>query len=96
MDADLTCKEFDGFLADYLSGELAQDVRANFEHHLDLCPQCVDYLATYRDSIRLGQKAFEQEQPPAVPEQLIAAILAARRAEQASADGVGEEQTPDQ
>jgi anti-sigma factor RsiW len=77
----LTCEELIDFLAAYLDGELPADARARFERHLSLCPPCVDYLAGYRESVRLGKRAYapEADLPADVPDELVAAILAARR-----------------
>ena len=76
----LSCRELIDFLADYLDGELAADVRAAFEAHLAECPYCVDYLETYRATIHLGKQALaaETEILEDVPAELVAAILAAR------------------
>jgi anti-sigma factor RsiW len=77
----VTCREFADFIGEYLSGDLAPDVRAAFERHLSRCSNCQKYLAGYREIVRLGKLALaDDEAPPAdVPEDLIAAILAARR-----------------
>jgi anti-sigma factor RsiW len=77
----LTCRELIDFLAAYLDDELASAARADFEAHLSLCPHCVDYLASYRETIRLGKQACEPdvELPADVPRELVDAILAARR-----------------
>jgi anti-sigma factor RsiW len=76
-----TCRELIDFLAAYLDGELAPEVRAAFDTHLSLCPDCVAYLASYRETIRLGKQACEPdgELPADVPGELVDAILAARR-----------------
>lgn len=76
----MTCKEIIDFLMRYLDGELAADESARFEEHLAICPPCVAYLQTYKESVRLGRSACVtgvdcQE----VPEDLVQAILAARR-----------------
>ena len=78
----MTCREFADFIADYLSGELASDRRAAFEHHLRLCVNCQRYLAGYEATVKLGQRAFADDDaavPANVPEELVQAILAARR-----------------
>ena len=77
----LTCRELIDFLAAYLDGELAPEARAAFEAHLSLCPNCVDYLSSYRETIRLGLQACEPdaELPADVPPELVDAILAACR-----------------
>jgi anti-sigma factor RsiW len=77
----LTCQELIEFLADYVDGELAADERSRFDAHLAVCPHCVDYLHGYRESIRLGRAAYaaESELPDDVPDELVDAILAARK-----------------
>ena len=78
----MTCRELADFLADYLAGELPDDRRAAFEHHLARCPACVHYVAAYRAATDLGRRAFEEDQgaiPADVPEELVRAILASRK-----------------
>jgi anti-sigma factor RsiW len=76
----MNCREFTEFLHEYLFGELPDLERAEFEKHLAECPWCVRYLDSYRKTIRLAKSASEGEPPPAdAPEELIQAILSARR-----------------
>ena len=78
----LTCREIADFLADYFAGELGADDRSRFEEHLAECPDCVAYLRSYADAIRLAREACAEAHDPApasVPERLVQAILAARR-----------------
>ena len=80
----MTCRELADFIMDYLSGELPPDVRSAFDNHLTLCPACVNYLAAYKATIELNRQVFRQpdapaDAEPAVPEDLVKAILAARR-----------------
>jgi anti-sigma factor RsiW len=82
MPVELTCREFADFLMAYDDGELPPAERARFDAHLDECPDCVAYLQSYRATIALGKQAFADEDAAAadeVPEQLVQAILAARR-----------------
>ena len=77
----MTCKELVEFLMDYLDGLLSESERRRFEEHLGECPDCVAYLATYREAARLGKEACTAGDsiPTDVPEELVRAILAARR-----------------
>ena len=78
----MTCRELVEFLMDYLDGQLSEPERLCFEEHLGECPDCVAYLATYQEAIRLGKEACkvgDDALPPEVPEDLVRAILAARR-----------------
>jgi anti-sigma factor RsiW len=80
----VTCREFADFMGDYLSDELSTESRALFEHHLSLCINCQRYLASYRETVSLGKRAFEEDDasvPSEVPEDLVKAILAARSKE---------------
>jgi anti-sigma factor RsiW len=77
----MTCREFADVLLDYLDGVLPEARQACFEEHLAECPDCVAYLATYRETIRLGKAAYSDEEavPVGVPEELVQAVLSARR-----------------
>jgi anti-sigma factor RsiW len=80
----VTCRELADFILDYLSGDLAADVRAAFEHHLTLCPACVNYLDAYKATIDLTRRVVRgadgsADAPSDAPEELVRAILAARQ-----------------
>jgi anti-sigma factor RsiW len=79
---ELTCREVSEFLMAYDDGELSARERTAFDEHLAECPDCVAYLASYRATVELGRKAFADQAADAegqVPEELVTAILAARR-----------------
>jgi anti-sigma factor RsiW len=78
----MTCREFADFMMDYLSGDLSATTRQDFERHLSLCANCRTYLAGYAETVRLGRRAFQHDDadvPAEVPEDLVTAILAARK-----------------
>ena len=77
----MTCREFIDFLADYRSEQLPAEERARFEAHLGECPECVAYLKSYEDTVKLAKGAFRhwgEDVPDEVPKKLVQAILAAR------------------
>jgi anti-sigma factor (TIGR02949 family) len=76
----MTCRELIDFLAAYLDGELDPETRERFERHLSVCKSCVDYLASYRETIRLGKQAClpDDALPEGIPSELVDAILASR------------------
>ncbi len=79
----MTCRELVDFLMDYLEEELSAEERAVFEGHLGDCPTCVNYLDSYRETVRLGKALCEDPEGPVpddVPEELVRGILAAREA----------------
>jgi predicted anti-sigma-YlaC factor YlaD len=76
----VTCREFAEFVSDYLAGDLAPDLAETFRKHLDCCPDCVNYLETFKRTVQAAQwaKSPEAPLPPDVPERLIQAIRASR------------------
>ena len=79
----IDCEQFESFLIDYLEGDLPDRQCAVFEFHLKICRECRDYLAAYRRTIELGKATFAEPEAPlpeSVPEDLVKAVLAARRA----------------
>jgi anti-sigma factor RsiW len=77
----MTCREVADFILDYSTGELCDEVREVFERHLSVCPNCREYLAQYSTTVELGRHAFDDEAvavESGIPEELVAAILAAR------------------
>ena len=77
----MTCREFADFMDAYLAGELLAYDLGSYYYHISVCPNCVRYLAQYRDAIAFGRSAFADANavvPGDVPEDLIAAIMAAR------------------
>jgi predicted anti-sigma-YlaC factor YlaD len=78
----LTCREFADFMMEYLSGQMASNVRRQFDSHLSQCINCRKYITSYEETVKLGKRAFDGETvalPTDVPEDLVTAILAARR-----------------
>ena len=86
MSKELTCKEFINFIVDFLSDELRPAKRVAFEQHLEVCADCVNYLASYEQTIRIGREVCSDDDtlPADIPETLVDAILQARRAAQDS------------
>lgn len=78
----MTCREVTEFLTEYFSGELPPDPRRAFEKHLETCQECVAYLKNYEETVKLGKAVFrhpDERVSDEVPEELVQAILAARR-----------------
>ena len=78
----ITCKDFADFIGRYLDGELSDAESSEFDAHMKLCPSCIDYM----ESIKTTQECCkcmcddpEAEVPAEVPEDLIQAILRAKK-----------------
>lgn len=77
----MSCRDVLGFLLEYLAGELPATQEVVFERHLMECPSCVNYLNSYRQTVRLGQSVADASLPEALPEALVQAILLAASTE---------------
>jgi len=79
----LSCREFIDFIMAWLDCELDPETRRCFAAHLEMCPDCVDYLESYQHTVELGKAAWDAPGdapvPDEVPEELVQAVLAARR-----------------
>lgn len=80
----VTCREFADFVMDYLDDGLAAEERQRFEAHLAECPDCVRYLQEYRDTLAVVRGPaptadIDAEVAGDVPEDLVRAVLAARK-----------------
>ena len=78
----MTCQDLADFIIDYVEKKLPDVQRTTFEEHLAVCPSCIEYLKSYRTTKMvlddLGCDAQERV-PSEVPEDLVNAILAARK-----------------
>ena len=72
----ITCRELISFMDDYVAGGLPPAKVVEFERHLKVCPSCVAYLASYRETIRLARAAVAPPAVEDVPPELLTAILA--------------------
>jgi anti-sigma factor RsiW len=76
----MTCRDIIEFLTEYTAGKVPPEERAIFEEHLALCPPCVAYLRNYQATVQLEKAALcTPEKADPMPEELVAAILAARK-----------------
>ena len=75
----ITCHELLDFLYLYLEDELPEDRRADFDRHLAVCDACREYIRRYQEAIQLGRSAFSDTGAVDVPEELVQAVLEARR-----------------
>ncbi len=78
----MTCRELIEALIDFTGSEQPPAERRYFEEHLDLCPDCRSYLASYRVTVELGRRVVrhpETGDTQDLPEELVRRILAAQR-----------------
>ena len=78
----MNCRECAEFLLQYVSGELPPETLEVFSRHLAKCRNCEIYMEQYRLTITAGKQACASEDATAlpIPDELVRAILAARKA----------------
>ncbi|MCP5084676.1 MAG: hypothetical protein GY948_23555 [Alphaproteobacteria bacterium] len=79
----ITCEVFEDFILAYLDDDLPPKQKFVFELHLKVCRECQEYLRAYRASIELSKKGGQADAafaPGDVPEDLITAVVEARKA----------------
>ena len=77
----ITCDAFEDFILAYLEDELTANQRRLFEVHLKVCKSCRRYLTDYRKALAATKSLAKEEKAAleSVPEDLIAAVLAANK-----------------
>ncbi|MFN3241934.1 MAG: anti-sigma factor family protein [Planctomycetota bacterium] len=81
--ARVRCEECVEFLLDYVDGRLPAEQRFQFESHVAFCPACEDYVENYKQAAELcrdGGERLRSEQERPLPQELVDAILKARKA----------------
>ena len=77
---ELTCRQIIDFVQAFIDDELPSREQTIFELHLKICPDCVNYLDSYEATQRISKLAAETEpEMKPIPDELIRAILAARK-----------------
>ena len=64
--ATITCEQVTALLIDYVAGDLDPATTLVLERHVQNCPDCVAFLHTYRESIRLTRTLRYED----IPEEL--------------------------
>lgn len=79
----ITCRECDEFIVSYLDGTLSSRQQFLFNTHMKLCRVCHEYLEHYKQTIEIAKNAYvKSEAPKDMPDELVQAILAAKRGAQ--------------
>ena len=79
---EISCRELIELLSSYEDDTLEPERRAVFDRHIGICPPCLAYLASYRATVAAGRSVCDEEDdelPEDLPDELLRAILAARR-----------------
>ena len=76
----ISCQEVVELVTDYLDGAMSPDHVARFDHHLSLCEGCVFYVEQSRMTIAAVGRIGEEDVPPDVRDDLVAAFRDFKRA----------------
>ena len=66
-----TCKEITDLIFGYLNDTLNPSVKRDFERHLRICPDCVNFLNTYRKTAATSASLRPEAMPVKVRENVL-------------------------
>jgi anti-sigma factor RsiW len=66
----ISCKKEISFISGYIADQLDNAERFAFESHLDACPDCAAFLATYRKTIELTRSFLQSRSSQTFPPKL--------------------------
>jgi Putative zinc-finger len=56
-----TCKEITDLIFGYLNDTLSRSVKRDFQRHLRVCPDCVNFLNTYKKTVATSRSLRPEE-----------------------------------
>jgi anti-sigma factor RsiW len=77
----LSCRELVELVTDYLEGALSRRDRKRFEQHIAGCVNCTEYVAQFRETIRLTGTLREQDISEGAADELLQVFAAWKRGE---------------
>jgi hypothetical protein len=66
-----TCKEITDLIFGYVNGRLAPRVKRDFQRHLRICPDCVNFLNTYKKTVATSRSLRPEEMPANVRDNIL-------------------------
>ena len=75
----ISCQEVVELVTDYLEGALPAAEAARFEHHLELRDGCAYYVEQIRMTVDAVGRIGEEDVPPGVRDDLVAAFRSFKR-----------------
>jgi Putative zinc-finger len=66
-----TCKEITDLIFGYLNDTLSPSVRRDFKRHLRICPDCVNFLNTYKKTASVTRSIRPEEIPPKIRQNIL-------------------------
>ena len=69
--SEKTCKQIADLMADYLSDKLRPTVKQEFAKHLSICPDCVNFVNSYKKTVQSMATLRAEEIPPQVRDNIL-------------------------
>jgi hypothetical protein len=66
-----TCKEITDLIFGYLNETLSSSVKRDFQRHLRICPDCVNFLNTYKKTVATSRSLRTEEIPVNVRDNIL-------------------------
>jgi hypothetical protein len=66
-----TCKEITDLIFGYLNDTLSRSVKRDFQRHLRVCPDCVNFLNTYKKTASVTRSIRPEEIPPKIRQNIL-------------------------
>jgi anti-sigma factor RsiW len=63
IHADVSCKSITDLIWRYVGGRLDTNLKLEFEEHLQICPDCVNFLKTYKKTMSLARSLRSDAMP---------------------------------
>jgi Putative zinc-finger len=67
-----TCKQMSDLIFDYVTQRLSPRLTREFEQHLRICPDCVNFLHTYKKPVSVAGRLNSTAIPAKVRENVLA------------------------
>jgi Putative zinc-finger len=67
-----TCKQMSDLIFDYVTRRLSPSLTGDFERHLRICPDCVNFLNTYKKPVSVAGRLNSTAIPAKVRENVLA------------------------
>jgi Putative zinc-finger len=61
--SDKTCKQITDLVYGYLNDKLTPIVKSDFQQHLRVCPDCVNFLNTYKKTMGITRSLRAEDLP---------------------------------
>jgi hypothetical protein len=69
--SEKTCRQMTNLVLDYLTNRLNSRTKREFEQHLGICPDCVNFLHTYKKTVMVTNSVKSTDIPAHVRDNIL-------------------------